>query len=416
MAPGRGNRRSRKRKRWAVLLVALVIALAVGAVATPRLWVRGSREEVPRRLDLLLEAWNEFNAQRYDRATSILDRRAAEHDATSLDWMLRARIDEAQGRLVEALGHLKHIPDSDLISSQAWLKAGQIELARHCARAAEAAYLRSLAINADQIQAYRELAYLYALQRRKAECDAQFRALSRKISMDHVLAFAWCQNYCGIWDPNAAGEVLKQFVTVDPTDRLSRLALATSYQLNHKYDEAESTLVPLTDSDPDARALRAQIAIDRGEIAAAEELVRFGPLDHARLNFLRGSLALKDAHKAATLFRLALRQDPENRDAINVLGTTLRRIGDPEASKWLELASLRNKLQRTILDSVATIQTDLKLFCKLGALCESLDRREEARVWYQIAIERDPLDVEAQQGLSRVRNAGVDQHSPSTSH
>ncbi len=45
-----------------------------------------------------------------------------------LDWMLRARIAESQGRLVEALAHLKHIPDSDLISSQAWLKAGQIEL------------------------------------------------------------------------------------------------------------------------------------------------------------------------------------------------------------------------------------------------------------------------------------------------
>ncbi len=236
------------------------------------------------------------------------------------------------------------------------------------------------------------------------------------MSMDHVLAFTWCQNYCGIWDPNEAGEVLKQFVTVDPADRWSRLALATSYQLKHQYEEAEFTLVPLTESDPDARALRAQIAIDRGEIAAAEELVRSGPPDHARLNFLRGSLAIKDAHKAATFFRLALRQDPENRDAINAMGVTLRRIGDPEASKWLELASRRNKLHRTILDSVSTIHSDLKLFCKLGRLCESLDRREEARVWYQIAIERDPLDVEAQQGLSRLRHAGVDENSPSTSN
>ena len=414
MGLGRGKWRPASWRRRTVVFVVVLAAIAASAALFAKRWVRGTGSS-PHGLDLLYSALDEFNAKRYDHAIAILDRRAAEHEPTPLDWMLRARITESQGRLTEALDYLKHIPDSDPIAAQAWVKAGQVELARHHARAAEAAYLHSLALNADQVKPHRELAYIYALQRRKAECDAQFRALSRMIPPDHVLAFAWCQNYCGIWDPNEAGEILKQFVTVDPADRWSRLALATSYQLKQQYDEAESALAPLTDSDPDVRALRAQIAIDQGEIAAAEELVRSGPLDHARLNFLRGSLALKDAQKAVTFFRLALRQDPENRDAMNALGMTLKRMGDPEAAKWLDLAARRDKLKRTILDSVTTIDSDLKLFCKLGVLCESLDRREEARVWYQIAIERDPLDVEAQQGLSRLRHAGVEQHSPSTS-
>lgn len=65
---------------------------------------------------------------------------------TPLDWMLRARIADSQGRAEEALDFLTHISDSDPISSQAWLKAGQIELARHrAAAAAETAYLHSLA-------------------------------------------------------------------------------------------------------------------------------------------------------------------------------------------------------------------------------------------------------------------------------
>ena len=130
MASARGKGRSGKRRRRAALIVAFLVALAVVAVAV--LWLRVSTSrKTPQRLDLLYAAWNEFNTKNYDRATALLDRRAADHEPTPLDWMLRARIAESQGRLVEALGHLKHIPDSDLFSSQAWLKAGQIELARH---------------------------------------------------------------------------------------------------------------------------------------------------------------------------------------------------------------------------------------------------------------------------------------------
>src|SRR5436309_768767 len=137
MGSARGALRSGNRKRWILALLLFVIALVASAVAAPRLWPRSSRQD-PRRLGLLHAAWNEFAAQRYDRATAMLDRRAAEIAPTSLDWMLRARIAESQGRLAEALDHLKQIPDSDSIAAQAWLKTGQIELARGRARAAEA--------------------------------------------------------------------------------------------------------------------------------------------------------------------------------------------------------------------------------------------------------------------------------------
>ncbi len=158
------------------VLVLLLVTLVASALAVPRLWVRSSKK-APRHLDLLYRALNEFNATNYDQASAILDRRAAEVAPTSLDWMLRARIAEAQSRPEQALDYLKHIPDSDSISAQAWLKAGQIELARGRARAAEGAYLHALAIDPDQIQSHRELASLYGLKRRKRECDAQFREL-----------------------------------------------------------------------------------------------------------------------------------------------------------------------------------------------------------------------------------------------
>jgi tetratricopeptide (TPR) repeat protein len=379
-----------------------VVLLAAGGVLARWRWPRGPEKD-PMRLELLQSALNEFNAKQYERATALLDRRAAEVAPTPLDWMLRARIAEATGLLAEAVEYLKHIPDSDDISSQAWLKTGQIEMARNRARAAEAAYRRALALNPDQAQASRELAYLFALQRRKSECDAEFRALSQRIPMTYILAFGWCQNYCDLWDPNEAIAILSRLVAADPDDRASRLALANRYETSNRLDLAADALGPLPDSDPDARALRVLLAIDRGEIEIAQKLAKDGPSDHVRLNVYRGQLAFPtDAAKAASYYRAALRQDPEDRDALHGLGVALRKLGDAKASEYLDLAALHDKLRRTIQDSVTTIQTDPKLFAKLGEICESLHRLDEARIWYQLAIQRDPLDNQSQQALSRV--------------
>ena len=78
----------------------------------------------PMRLQLLYQAWSEFDSKRYDAATATLDRRQSEVASTPLDWMLRARIAESQGRLAEALDKLKRIPDSAVIGARARLKAG----------------------------------------------------------------------------------------------------------------------------------------------------------------------------------------------------------------------------------------------------------------------------------------------------
>jgi len=59
--------------------------------------------------------------------------------------------------------------------------------------AAIAAFRRALELDPDQIQTYRELAYLYALQRRKADCGDIFLALDERMKMGYVLAFAWAR-------------------------------------------------------------------------------------------------------------------------------------------------------------------------------------------------------------------------------
>jgi tetratricopeptide (TPR) repeat protein len=407
MRPGNGRPKPSRKKRWVAALCVLAIALLFGAVEARRRWSGlGSKDDA--QLGLLLAAVTEFNAKEYDRATGILDERAAKTAPTPLDWMLRARIAEAQGKLDLALEHLKRIPDSDPTGAGAWLKAGQIELSRHHLRASEAAFLRALALDREIIQVHRELAYLYALERRKKEAYGQFRALSELTPPDHVIGFAWCQSFCGIWDPNAPRGPLTEAIDFDPEDRLSRLALASSYVLTTELDQAEATLKPLPDSDPDARAMRAELAISRGDVARAETLVQDGPSDHVRLNVLRGQLQAgyhKNPRQAATFFRAAVQKDPEDRDAIHGLGYALERLGDPEGKEYIRIASLHDALTRTIKGSVTAIKTDPKLFYKLGDVCESLKRLAEARVWYELAIRRDPTDEQAQKGLARIDEA-----------
>ena len=261
-----------------------------------------------------------------------------------------------------------------------------------------------MALNPEQIQPYRELAYLYAVERRRVECDAQFRALAKRMPLDYVLAFAWCQNYCRIWDPNDACRVLDGFVAFDPDDRSCRLALVMNLRLAHRLDQAEAALRPLPDSDPEARALRAEFAIDKGEIDAAQALAQGGPADHSRLNAIRGRLALttKDATRAADYFRAALRKDSDDHDSIRGLGLALRLLGDPQAREFIDAARRYDEFKRALQGSTTTLHTDPKLFYKLGEHCESVRRTIEGATWYELAIKLDPFDAQAQQALDRL--------------
>jgi tetratricopeptide (TPR) repeat protein len=356
------------------------------------------------RLSLLYDAWNEFNAKHYDRAAAILDHRSTLVEPLPLDWMLRAQIAESQGSIDQALAYLERIPDSDPIAARARLKTGQIEKERHHARNAEAALLRSIELDPRQTQPFRELVYLYALERRKADCDAQFRALARLMTFDYVLAFAWGQNDCDIWDPKEAIPVLTAIVAADPEDRHSRLALATNLRLTNQFARAEKVLEPLADSDPDARAIRVEIAIDQVDFDRASTLARDGPAAHARLNSLCGRLAMQagDTEAAANYFRAALDKEPGDRDAIHGLGVALLRIDDPRAKHFLELAAEHDHLKREIVRCGNSQKIELEVFAQLGAICESLGRPDQARMWYLVAIGWDPLDTRAQQALTRL--------------
>src|SRR5207302_913715 len=77
-------------------------------------------------------------------------------------------------------------------------------------------------------QPHRELIYIYGMQMRRADIDAQFRALSRLTSLTYDQVFLWSLSRGVTWEPSEVASILGGFVAADPGDRPSRLALAAT--------------------------------------------------------------------------------------------------------------------------------------------------------------------------------------------
>jgi tetratricopeptide (TPR) repeat protein len=199
---------------------------------------------------------------------------------------------------------------------------------------------------------------------------------------------------------------LRKAVEADPMDRESRLALGEGLRRVGKGAEAGPIVEPLPAGDPDARSLRAALALDRSDLDEAAALIAEGPDSHAETARLRGLLALSrhDPAAAADWFRAALAARPDDRRALNSLGVALKLTGrDDEAARRLESAARYDALAAlTARLTEPTSATDADLHRKMGAASEAVGRRTDAREWYRLAIALNPLDSESQHGLYRL--------------
>lgn len=355
------------------------------------------------------QARTDFEARQFDEAGEKLRRIALLRPPTPLDWMLRAQIAMAADRNEEAIEGLKQVPDGHPMASQARLQEGQLELRRHRARAAEAAFLQALKLDPKLVQARKELVYIYGMQLRRRELSEQFAKLSELVPLSFQHVFTWCLTQGVVWEPSEVSADLAKFLKADPSDRSSRLALAESLRQLGRLPEAEATLAALPPADADAREARVRMALDRGDTQGAEAMLADGPAGHAGLARLRGRMAFarNDAPEAIRQFRLAYAADPDNRDTQFFLGHSLRRLGDEEAAKpFLDAAHDQDNLSTLIQRAASPTQRKYpKLFLQLGAACEALRRFPEAKAWYKLAIAQDPLDPDAQRALYRVNAA-----------
>ena len=131
-------------------------------------------------------------------------------------------------------------------------------------------------------------------------------------------------------------------------------------------------------SDPDARAVRARIALDRGDDRAAETILAEGPADHAELARLRGQFALAhgDGPAAVRHFRAAYAALPDDRYIVFGLGTALAFVGDHAAAAPFLRDSKAYDTLGALLTRAANpaSHNDAGLMRALGAACESVHR------------------------------------------
>ncbi len=376
----------------------LVVAGGVGYLAL-------NRRDDPE--TLAQQARAAFDARKFDQVEALVEKIETLREMTPEDNMLAAQAAMVRKGPDPAIAYLKKIPDSHPMASMAWLQIGQLELRRKRLRFAEEAYRKAIQLDPKQKQAYRELVYIFGYQTRRKEVTETFEKLQAlgPLTIDDV--FLWCLMRGVNWEAEENTKALRVYVEADADDRYSRLALAEALRQTTRLDDAESTLAPLPADDPDARSLRAMIALDKGDPAKAESLIAGSPEGSTSLAILRGRLALKkgDGPGAEKAFRSALQISPNLRDAILGLTQALRLAGKPaEAKTYTELVQKHDRLAVLLNEmSVPANRKDIRRLKELGTACAEIGRLPEARAWYSLALSVDPLDAESQEALFRLK-------------
>ncbi len=357
-----------------------------------------------------------FKAGRYAEADAALRRLERLGPPTPLIRMLRAEVDVALDRTAEALAEFAAIPDDHPLAPMARLRTGQIQIRRGLTRPAEAALLAASRLLPRSVQPRKELVYIYNIQHRQAELDAELGALLDLDALDYQYVLHWTKTRNTVWNPSGDLASLERFAAADPEDHWSRLALVDALQRLDRLDDAERALAPLPLSDPRVRTRRVFIAMDRGDFAGAEALLAEGPRDDAQLARLRGQLALRrrDGAAAVEQFRIALAGDPIDRLALSGLGTALGLLGrTAEARPYLDAARRHDDLWKLVARAAtAEGEHDPKLPGQLGMGCAAVGRNQEARAWLRLAISRDPLDAESQRALFALEHGAASPPGP----
>ncbi len=395
---------SRSAERWrrsgrtifacaAVVLVFALLVLWWRAVPTPQQLAAAARESI--------------RAGRVSQAESLLSRVSGTWKDSADVAAIQAELDVARGRPGDAIDRLTAIPAVDPAAARARLVAGQIEKNRNRVRAAESLFLEALRLDPRLVLARRELIIIYAMQARRADLNNQYRALAELESLKFDDVLLWTASLEDIWINESIRADLERYLAADPSDRQSRLALASVLLRSGDIDHAESILQPLDDKDAEARSLRARIALSRNDLARVKALLADGPAGHPGFAVSRGQLAARsnDPDDAARQFQIALDDDPANREAIQGLSLVLFQLGRrDEAEVYRQKGELWRRLTALLERARTSVNHhDEGLYGQLAHTCEALGRTPEAVAWHRLALAIDPANVDAQQALYRLR-------------
>lgn len=360
--------------------------------------------------ELARQAEADLQANRWAAAEGDIQRLAAIRPLTPQDRFLYARIEIGAGRPEKALELLGGLVDDPGLGAQALYLSGLIERKRNRLRFAEKAYRGAIDRDPRLIGARRELIYILGMQSRRRELDVAFHEMAKVVPLNQYDMYIWCLTHFVNWGTESA-EDLKPFLEADTDDRETRLAMARLLLASPGQEgRVDELLRPLPVDDPAVLAFRAEQDLNRGRLAEALKRIESTKSEDPMLERLRARIALRRGDRAAAVrhFRRALSDAPYDRVSNAELGKALILLGDRSSAQVYidqshhldevyNLVTRIGKADETLL-SVAELK-------RLAHACEVAGLTAEARGWYQLAIDRDVFDQEAQQGLHRLLKA-----------
>lgn len=382
---------------WLVVIPALILPLSVFLLA------RAERSDA----DLLREAHELAKAGRFDQASIVLAGLRIDREVEPPERLLRAQIATAQVRVSDALVELGRIPDDHPLAPLAQLSVGQLEARRGRLRPAEAAFRKAIALESGSTQARRELVYIYTTQLRFEELDRELRALAASAQLDAKHLLHWGMIHHVKWAAGTDLHALEKYLDADPDDRATRLALAQALRRVARADEALDCLAPLPESDLEAQAIRVEIALDEADLGRAEALLATCPAEDPALARLRGSIAIarNDPALAIRHLEIARKAAPDDRATLQALASAYTLGGEPARAKPLrERIQLHDEYTQLISRANASQgEWDRDLALLLGKAAMDLGRVDQARAWFRLVLETDPLNSEAQESLAKLK-------------
>ncbi|WP_165220201.1 tetratricopeptide repeat protein [Aquisphaera insulae] len=347
-----------------------------------------------------------FLSGHHAEARKGLDRLRHLRQPTPRDLMLEAQLALAEDHPRAGRDALARIADDQPLAAQARLLEGRLSRQEKRLRDAEASFLHALRIDPRQVEARKELVYIYGIQLRRNEVDAQFRALAALTPLTHHDLFAWALTHYTTWRPEIADE-LQGYIDADPSDRASRLALC-EYLIDQpgREGQVEKAVQGLPADDPDALAVRIALALNKGDLDRALALLVNAPEDHPRIARMRGQLAMKrrDVDTAIRCFTTALTAEPYDRISPMELAQACRlKADEAAATRYLDRVRRLNDVFGLVMKIRSPEQVSRPAdLLPVARACEAAGLTDEARGWYSLVIAASPLDSEAQQALARL--------------